>query len=494
MRGVAAAQSRLKDAIRALLPKGRFARSVTVLAGGAALGQAIMVLASPILTRLYGPDDFGVMAVYMSLLGIFSVIASLRYQLAIPLPEEDGEAANLLALSLGIVLLMSLLMGLVVWLLSDQIIRWVNAPALRPYLWLLPVGIGMVGTYQVFNYWAVRKRAFGRIARTKINQGLGSVLTQIGLGILKVGPIGLLSGQIVGQAAGTTTLTALAWKQDGKALRAIRASELSRMAIRYKRFPLFSSWSGVLNTLSVQVPTLMLSFFFGSAITGLYALSHRVMGLPVQLVGQATGQVFFPTAVEAHRKGSMAMTTEAIFKRLVLVGAAPLLLIGLAAPELFAVIFGEEWREAGIYAQWLTPWMFLVFVASPLSMLPSVMEKQRQEALFHLLLLSSRVGALFIGGTLNNPRVAIAFFAGVSAMCWFGFMLWNMGLSGNGISHVLEIVFSEAIAVVPLVLPLILAKVLADRDLYVLGAAGFSGLGIGYRLMTKLKSRHVTRY
>ncbi|GAB4311093.1 MAG: lipopolysaccharide biosynthesis protein [Candidatus Bipolaricaulota bacterium] len=487
MKGVAAARGWLKNATKIILPKGRFARSVAVLAGGAVLGQAITVLASPILTRLYGPDDFGVMAVYMSLLGIVSVIASLRYQLAIPLPEKDEDAANLLALSLGIVFLMSALACLGVCLFTDQIIGWVNVPALRPYLWLLPLGIGMVGTYQVFNYWAVRKRAFGRIARTKINQGLGSVLTQIGFGILRLGPIGLILGQIVGQAAGTTTLATLAWKQDVKALKAINPRGMSHMAARYIRFPLFSSWSGVLNTLSVQVPTLMLSFFFGSAITGLYALSHRVMSLPLQLVGQAVAQVFFPTAVEAHRNDSIATTTQAIFRRLVLIGVPAFLLIGLAAPQLFTVVFGKEWRQAGTYVQWLTPWMFLVFVSSPFTMLPSVMEKQRQEVVFNGLLLSSRVGALCIGGFLNSERVAIASFAGVSALCWLGFLLWTMNLSGNKVKYVLEVVLSEATAVVPLLLPLIAVKIFADRGLYVLGAAGLSGVLVSHRLLKKLK-------
>lgn len=452
------------------------------------MGQVITVLASPILTRLYGPDDFGVMAVYVSLLSIFSVIASLRYQLAIPLPEEDGEAVNLLALSLGIMLLMGLLVGLGSWLLTDQIIGWVNAPALRPYLWLLPIGIGVVGTYQVFNYWAVRKQAFGRIARTKINQGLGSVLTQISLGLVKLGPIGLLLGQIVGQAAGITTLAAQAWKQDGKALKALSPAAICRLAIRYRRFPLFSSWSGVLNALSVQLSTLLLSSFFGSGITGLFALSQRAATLPLQLVGQSIGQVFYPAAVEANRKGSIAATAEAFFKRLVLIGVPGFLLMGLVAPELFAIIFGEDWREAGIYMQWLTLWLFLVFISSPLSLLPSVMEKQSQEAIFHGLLLSSRLAALFIGGKLNSARVAIALFAGVSALCWFGFMLWNMKLSGNKVSHALEIVFHEAIAVVPLVLPLVFAKVFADRDLYVLGGAGLSGVLVSYRLVSKLRS------
>lgn len=477
------------QALRRFIPRGRFGRSVAVLAGGTALGQIIVVLASPILTRLYGPDDFGVMAVYVSLLGIFSVVASLRYQLAIPLPREDGEAANVLTLSLAIVLLVSLSTGFVVWLFGGRIAEWVNAPALRPHLWLLPLGVGMVGTYQIFSYWAMRKRAFNQIARTKIFQGLGSVLTQLGLGFLGLGPIGLLLGQVVGQTAGTTALATLAWKRDGEDLRRVHASELRRMAIRYKRFPLFSSWSAVLNALSVQVPTLMLSLFFGSAITGLYALSYRVMSLPMQFVGHSVAQVFLPTAVEAQRSGSIATTTEAIFKSLVQIAAPTLLLFALAAPELFAIVFGQKWLEAGIYTQWLAPWMFLLFVSAPLSMLPSVMEKQVQEASFHGVLLLSRVGALSIGGLLNSERVAVGAFAGVSTLCWFIYVLWAVRLSGNKIRRVLAIVFREALAILPLALPVVLAKMLTDRDLYVLGATGLSSVFVLLRWAKKLRSR-----
>lgn len=479
----------LERAVGAILPKGRFARSISVLAGGTALGQAIGALASPMLTRLYSPDDFGVMGVYVSLLSIFSVMASLRYQLAIPLPEKDEEAVNLLALSLVIVLLTSLLVGLGAWLLTDQIIAWVNAPALRSYLlWALPLGVGMVGTYGVFSYWAMRKHAFGGIARTKVNQGLGLVLTQVGLGVLEVGPVGLLLGQIVGKGAGTSTLAARAWREDVKLLKAISSDELSRVAMRYRRFPLFSSWSAVFNTLSSQIPTLMLSYFFGSEITGLYTFSHRVVGLPMQLVGQATAQVFFPEAVEANREGSLAATTDMVFRRLVLLGAPAVLLMALAAPELFAVVFGEEWREGGTYAQWLAPWLFLVFISSPLSILPSVVEKQRQEAVFQAFLLSGRAGALVFGGFLNHPQLAVALFAGVSALFWFGFMVWNMGLSGHGISHILGILLSEVVAATWLALPLILVKILADGDLYVLGAGGLSGALTVYRVVRKLKS------
>src|SRR5690606_17674747 len=121
--------------LQARFPRGSFARNVGVLAGGAALGQGITLLAAPLLSRLYSPDDFGLLAVYASLLGILSVAANLRYELAIPLPEGDEEAAQVLGLSLAVTVVVSLLAALVVWALGERLLGLIGSPALRPYLW-----------------------------------------------------------------------------------------------------------------------------------------------------------------------------------------------------------------------------------------------------------------------------------------------------------------------------------------------------------------------
>jgi O-antigen/teichoic acid export membrane protein len=447
-----------------------------VLSVGTLLGQGIVVIASPVLTRLFSPDDFGVFGVYVSLLGIFSVVASLRYQLSIPFPEKEEEAANLLALSLVIVLFMSVIISLAVWLFNLQIVNAMKVPALRPYLWLLPLGVAMVGSYQVFNFWCVRKQAFGRIAQTKVSQGLSSVLIQIGLGALKFSPIGLLVGHIVGQAAGTTTLAVLAWKSDRGALKTISIKEMSCMGLRFRRFPLFSSWSGVLNNLSVQLPVLMLSYYFGPLTTGLYALGHRVLTLPMRFVGQAASQVFFSEAVDANRKGSLAVTTKRIFERLVQIAVPGFLIIGFSAPGLFTLAFGQQWREAGDYAQWLTPWLFVVFVCSPLSILPSIREKQGKEAVFNLVLLISRIGAIATGGMLQSARISIGSFAVVSTVCWLCFMLWVLGLSGNSPRRVFGILFTEVIAASPAVVPIIIASIVLESDSALLVSIGLSVL------------------
>lgn len=411
MKVEAMTRSWFRNVLRATLPKGRFARSVTVLAGGTAVEQAIVVLASPILTRLYTPEDFGVLAVYTAILGILSVVASLRYELAIPLPEKDGDAANLLALSLGIVMLTSFLIGFMTWLFGDQIVRWANAPALRPYLWLLPLGISMVGTYQVFNYWAIRKQAFTRIARTKLTQGVGWVVTQTGLGVLKLGPLGLLIGRIVGQTAGIITLAMLAYRKDKKTLETICPSQMRYMAARYRRFPLFSSGAAILNALGLQIPILLLSVFYGTEVVGQLALVQRVLGVPLTLIGTSISQVYLSRAALEARADvqSLQRLFYAVAKRLAIIGLIPTLVLIGAGPLLFTVAFGDQWGQAGIYVQIMSPMFLVQFVAFPLSYTFSVLERQDLSLIWNggRLLLSA--GSIYLAYRLGwNAITAIA--------------------------------------------------------------------------------------
>src|SRR5215210_587379 len=148
-------------------PGGAFARHVVTLASGTAIAQLLLVLATPALTRLYTPADYGTLAVYSSTLTVLLVLASLRYEAAIPLPEDEALAGSLLALTLAVLAGMVMLVSLLVWLVGDAFVTRANVPALGPYLWLLPVGLLGAGTYQTLSYWAIRRRAFGRIARTK---------------------------------------------------------------------------------------------------------------------------------------------------------------------------------------------------------------------------------------------------------------------------------------------------------------------------------------
>lgn len=425
--------SLLKRSIGTHLGRGSFARNVAVLAGGTALGQAISVLASPILTRLYTPDDFGVLAVYSSLLTVLSVVASWRYELAIPLPERDEEAVNLVALSLGIVVLMSCGVGIGTWLLGNQIVQWVNAPTLRFYLWLIPIGVLLVGSYQVFNYWAVRRQAFEAIAKTRFNQGAAATLTQIAGGFVRDGPMGLIVGQIVGQCAGLVALARLIRSVGKAGLETIGWINLKRIANRYRKFPCLSSFSGLMNSAGLQIPTLLLASLYGAQVAGWFALAQRVVGTPMSFVGQAIAQVYMGTGSRlVHRDvralRSLFLKTAA---RLVLIGGIPLGILAIVGPALFTRIFGSNWENTGYYVQILCMASLAQFVIVPLSQTVNILERQDWQLkwdIFRLLLVSlSIVLTSVAGGThwqaILSYNVSLVIAYGI--MFLFNLMLLN---------------------------------------------------------------------
>ena len=276
------------------MPGGAFGRSVVTLASGTAIGQLLLFLAVPVLTRLYTPADYGALAVYSSTLTVLVVLASLRYEAAILLPQDEDTAASLLALTFLLLAVTAAIVSLLVWLAGDAFVAVVKVPALRPYRWLLPVGFIGAGMYQALSYWAIRRGEFGRVARTKLSQGVGQVVSQVGLGAAGAGAPGLLIGDVIGRVAGGGGLALLALGGRSHA-RVTRASVLSA-ASRYRRFPLLTTWSGLLNVGSLQLPSILFSASFGAAAAGLYALSFKMLVLPTMLVGQAVGQVFLSRA------------------------------------------------------------------------------------------------------------------------------------------------------------------------------------------------------
>lgn len=440
----------ISSAIKKFLPKHPFARSVSILVGGTASSQALMVLAAPILTRLYCPDDFGLLAVYMGLVGLVTVVGSLRYQLAIPLPESNREAIHIVVLCLLIVICIASLFGLIIFFGVDIIADMMNAPKLKDYYWVLPLGVMLMGIYQVFTYWAIRIKQYSTIAKTRFCQIFCALSVQL-LG-WKAGPVALLLGNAGGQGTGSFTLarTALArpdfwqWKWE----------DLRSVAGKYRKFPIFSTWSGLFNEAGRQLPPLMFAALFGVSAAGIYALAHQVLAMPMALVGEAVGRVFFSDAAEAYRENRLGPLVRNVHAKLANIAMPVTLALIVAAPQLFCLVFGEQWRQAGVFAQWMAPWLYMVFVTSPLNILFSVMEKQRQDMFFQIILILVRVGAIALGAWYDNVLLAVILFSLSSMFCWIGFLIWISRVSGNSLCMIAKSAINtlavSAICIAPL--------------------------------------------
>ena len=190
---------------------------------------------------------------------------------------------------------------------------------------------------------------------------------------------------------------------------------------RHRKFPLFGTWSALLNSISWQLPTFLLSAFFSSAVVGYYALGTRLLRMPMSLIGSAIAQVFFQRAAEAKENGSLAMVVESAFRRLVMIGMFPLLLLTIIGRDLFIVVFGANWAEAGVYAQILSVWTFFWFISSPLSTLYSVLEKQESGLVLNTIIFVTRLLSLGIGGVQENARLALLLF-GASGAIVYGYL------------------------------------------------------------------------
>ena len=404
---------RLKDKINSFFELGSFRKNVVILAGGTAFGYAVALLASPILTRLYLPEAFGTLAVYVALVGIFGNVISLRYPLAIPLPVEENDAFALLIISLVVTFFLSLFVFLLVILFGAHIVKISGLEGLSGFLWLVPFGVFGMGLYQSFNYWAIRTADFNKISKTKIIQSSGMVAIQLLFGILKPGALGLIAGDVFGRVGGSGNLAIHAFAGKRKVLAGFSVQHLLYLVRRYKRFPLISSGSAFLNGAGLYITPILLASLYGVKVAGLFALSQRIVGLPMVLAGQSVSQVFLGEF--AKRKYSDRETLLQLYQsmaiKLLAFGVIPIVLLSFLGPFGFSKIFGFEWAEAGTYTQILAVMFLAQFVVVPLSQTLNVLEKQNIQIWWDLSRLLLVCLSLYTAYFFEfSPRVSVAMY------------------------------------------------------------------------------------
>jgi O-antigen/teichoic acid export membrane protein len=373
-------------------PRSASSRNVLQLAGGTAGSQVIAVAAAPFLTRLYGPEIFGVLASFTAVLALLNVISSLRFELAIAVPEDDDDAVGLVWLCLALVMVSTVVTIFCVLVARDPLLMLLKAPALGPLLWLLPIGVFLCGIYQPLNYWAIRRKQFALLAQTRFRQiFFGVVVTLLAA---PLGAMGLLFGQVIGQSVGF-----LAILRNSPELIRWPPPSLATMASvlhRYRHFGIYGSPAGLINTIGNQVPNIIFASVYGAAQLGQLALAQRLLFLPAALIGGSVAQVFLGQAAEHYRDGSLPNLMRQISRRLWLYGLIIAAAATLVLTPLMPLIFGREWQPT----QWIIPVLIPLFlgqlVHSPVSMAFISSQSNKDELIAQICLLASRLVALLI--------------------------------------------------------------------------------------------------
>ena len=263
------------------MKRDSFLKAVVMLGGAKGISQGLVLAASPVLTRFFSPEDFGVFAIFSVLIGLLGGLGCMKYEHALPLARNEDEAANILVLSGLILGVFLLVVCAVLFAVGDDLAGWLTAPALAPFLWLIPVGVFGIGIGQMARFWAIREKNFRRLAGVDVAASVVVLMVQIYLGIIRLGPAGLIFGRIGGIACSSIILLYPPLRDARSLLRNVSLQGLTEVAKRHRRFPFFVTFSHGANTFGREMPIIILSIFFGPAVTGLYALTRRVVNVPM---------------------------------------------------------------------------------------------------------------------------------------------------------------------------------------------------------------------
>ena len=373
----------LPSRLRSAVGQGTFGRGVAILAGGTAMGQIIAAAGSPILSRLYTPGEMGAFGIYVTFVLFAQTGSSLMYDWAIVAADDDHEAAVLAAVA-GVLAVPTCIIataGLFLLVTSDSLGYGRLPIGVVP---LATVSLLVTATFTTLRYWFIRDGGFAVISSALVIQNGGRTAIQIGTGAAGAGWWGLGVGDVCGRALGVGRKLTFALPVIRDELHGVNLSDVRRTMRKFRRFPLYSLPSSLINTLALNLPLPLLVATFGFQAGGYYGLVLAVVGAPLAVVGGSVGDAFY------HRIGGIARTDPAAARPLLVrtaasllaAGALPALLLAIAGPALFATIFGERWRTAGAIAARMAPLFLAQLCVTPVSRTVLIFRGQRAKLLY----------------------------------------------------------------------------------------------------------------
>jgi len=450
-----------------------FRKNFTKLASGAVIAQIIGLLSSPIVTRLYTPDDYGVMGLYIAISTILIMISTGRYHLAIVLPTEESEAINLLVLSSMMALMTAVISFPIFYYFNDDITSHLNAKELSSYLWLIPVSIAVRGVFLSLQYWHTRNKQFGAISIANISESASGSAAIITAGIVFGSSIyGLIGGRILSACISSYYLASKTFVSEFKEARSmVSLKKIKVVATQYIKFPLVSSWAALLNTIAYVGPILLLSFYFNPVAVGLYTLADRVVISPLTIIGNALSQIIYQKSSEIHNtKKEFGSLISNITNKLFTLAFYPAVLIAIFGQNIFTFMFGDNWNDAGIYAQILSLYALSRFVVAPLINICLVHNKQETELYFNIILSICRLSSIIIGGVYNNIYLGLALLSLSSAIAYGILLSWLYKLNKNSVMLFIKNSMLVIISFMPLIIFSLYIKIYYNNILII----GFS--------------------
>jgi O-antigen/teichoic acid export membrane protein len=394
--------------------KKPFVRNVIAVASGTAMAQLISLTFAPLITRIYGPEDFGLNGVFIASTSVVSSIAALTYPLAIVLAKSDADAKGFIRLSLYIASIVALLITLAFIFFKNEILKLAQIEAIEQFVFLIPLAVFFSVVFEVTQQWSIRVKQFKIRAKVAVFQALIINLAKMGAGLYYPLAAVLILLTSISSAFQAALLSAALRRSKKEANEKIfEPKTIKQLALEHKDFPLYRTPQVFINSVSQSMPVLLLASFFGPTTAGFYSIGVTVLGIPSQLIGKSVGDVFYPRIVDAANNGeNITKLIKKATLALAATGLIPFSIIIGFGPWLFGIFFGADWTTAGEYARWQAIWLYFAFLNRPSVAAIPVLGLQGFFLIYELVSVATRAGALAIGFNIfNSDLYSVKFYS-----------------------------------------------------------------------------------
>ncbi len=408
-----------------------FFKNSSILIGGTGLAQLVPFLLSPVISRLYFPEDFAVLAAYTSVTVILTIVATGMYSSALMIDDTDEKAINTAAAALFVSIFTALL-SLALVLLFRQWLADLTANArVLNWLFFLPLTVVFAGGSQTMILWNNRKKRYKWLATNRFVQLVTASMISVLLGFFGYHQSGLLIGLLLSQALAFTLIFMQSLRKDTSLLNKVNIKGITASFKRHIDFPRYNMPQGFLDGFRESSILIIISNFFGAAALGAYSFAMSILTKPLQLIVQPVGQVFYEQAAGLNRQNKSLQPLAIKVLALLFIVFLPLLgIITVWGDQLFIFVFGNNWAEAGRFAQILIVWMLFRFLNSPLSGIPMIFNKQKVFFYFGAVNNLSLPLALFLAGysgqTVVSGLVALVIIGSLNMLAQ---MIWILNLN-----------------------------------------------------------------
>jgi len=414
------------------LLKTEFFRNLFTLVSATSLAQGIALAVYPLLSRIYTPAEHGLFALFMSIISVTAIMSTGKFELAVMIPKSRKEGISLVLNGILLSFLVSIILLIVLLFAANPISQRLGNPGISRWLYFVPLSTFLVGAFQSLSYWHNRNKKYRRIASANLGQSLVNSTVKLSTSNALAGGGGLILGAIAGQISGLVIMVRRFFTFNSKLIREIRLQDLLTTARKHSYFPRYNMPHYLVNNFSSSLPVFMFSYWFSPEVVGFYSLGFMMVNRPMNLITGSLTQVFSQRIIQKYNHGEVIIReVKMLVWRLFFLAILPFTLMAFFSPVVFSFVFGEEWLEAGKYTRILLPWLFVVFLSSPLSFLPDLLSRQKKAMWIDVIKFFMRIIALGIGLIMNDIYLALILFSGISFLLVSYNLFWYVNLSAQ---------------------------------------------------------------